>query len=306
MSLLTSLALRRRSVTILAILLALVGGLVTYRSLEVELFPEIEFPNITIVTFYPSANSEAVVRDVTDPIEDAIAGISGVKEVQSISSESRSLVFANFEFGEDMEEAERTIESNLNGVRFPSGVEDPIVGRISNDVFPVLQLSVIGERDIPSLQRLMDDLIVPPIEQVDGVFSVDVLGRVDEQVLVTVDTERLEELGLSMQQVSNAIRDNNLSVPAGDIQNSGTSFAVRTSHEFGSLDDIRNLVVGFERAQAPAPAGAPPGAFVGGPLEGRSITVSDIADVALGTSDAESISPHQRQAESEYRSHQGA
>ena len=288
MSLLTSLALRRRSVTILAILLALVGGLVTYRSLEVELFPEIEFPNITIVTFYPSANPEAVVRDVTDPIENAIAGISGVKEVQSVSSENRSLVFANFEFGEDMEEAERTIESNLNGVRFPSGVEDPIVSRINNDVFPVLQLSVVGERDIPSLQRLMDDLIVPPIEQVDGVFSVDVLGRVDEQVLVTVDIERLEDLGLSMQQVSNAIRDNNLSVPAGDIQNRGTSFAVRTSHEFGSLDDIRNLVVGFE--QSPAPAGAPPGAFLGGPLAGRSITVSDIADVALGTSDAESIS----------------
>ena len=288
MSLLTALALRRRSVTILAILLALVGGLVTYRSLEVELFPEIEFPNITIVTFYPSANPEAVVRDVTDRIEDAITGISGLKEVQSISSENRSLVFANFEFGEDMEKAERTIESNLNGVRFPSGVEDPIISRISNDVFPVLQLSVIGERDIPSLQRLMDDLIVPPIEQVNGVFSVDVLGRVDEQVLITVDTERLEDLGLSMQQVSNAIRDNNLSIPAGDIQNGGTSFAVRTSHEFGSLDDIRNLVIAFE--QAPAPAGSSAGAFVGGPLEGRPITVSDIAEVGLGTSDADSIS----------------
>ncbi len=176
MSFLTGLALKRRSVTILVIILLLVGGVSTFRSLERELFPEIEFPNISIATVYPSANPDAVVRDVTEPIEEAIEGMDGLKDLQSVSSENLSLVLATFEFGEDLEEAERTIESNLNGLDFPAAVEDPYVYRITNDTIPVLNLSVTGDRDIPSLQRILDELIIPRIEQVDGVFNAGIIG----------------------------------------------------------------------------------------------------------------------------------
>ena len=191
MSFLTGIALRRRSVTIMLIILLLVGGVIVYGRLERELFPQIEFPNITILTIYPSANPDAVVRDVTDPIEEAIDGMSGLDDIRSVSSENMSLVIATFEFGEDIVEAERTIVSNLNGIRFPDGVEDPLVSRIANDVFPVIQLSVLGDRDIPSLQRILDDLVLPSIERVPGVFEVNVIGGSYEQVLVTVDTDKL-------------------------------------------------------------------------------------------------------------------
>jgi multidrug efflux pump subunit AcrB len=243
---LTGLALRRRSVTVLIILLLLAAGYFTYRSLERELFPEIEFPNITIVTVYPNANPEAVEREVTEPIEEAVDGMEGLKEIQSTSSENVSIVLLTFEFGEDMEEAERIIESNISGIDFPDDVEEPLVSRISNDTFPVIQLSVTGDRDIPSLQRILDEVIVPQIERVDGVFEVSVQGEVDEQVTITVDTDKLEDLGLSMQQVSNAIQGNNTSFPAGDIDRNGSSFSVRATHELGSLEDIRSLPVGFE------------------------------------------------------------
>ena len=133
MSFLTGIALRRRSVTVMVIILLLVGGVFVYGRLERELLPEIEFPNITILTIYPSANPDAVVRDVTEPIEDAIDGMSGLDEIRSVSSENVSLVTATFEFGEDIVEAERTIVSNINGLRFPDGVEEPIVSRIAND-----------------------------------------------------------------------------------------------------------------------------------------------------------------------------
>ena len=103
MSFLTGLALRRQSVTVLLIIMVLVGGILTYKNLSVELFPEIEFPLITVSTFYPSANPEAVVRDVTDPIENAILGGDGVDGIQSVSSENRSVVIINFTFGIDMD-----------------------------------------------------------------------------------------------------------------------------------------------------------------------------------------------------------
>ena len=288
MSFLTGLALKRRSVTILVIILLLVGGVSTFRSLERELFPEIEFPNISIATVYPSANPDAVVRDVTEPIEEAIEGMDGLKDLQSVSSENLSLVLATFEFGEDLEEAERTIESNLNGLDFPAAVEDPYVYRITNDTIPVLNLSVTGDRDIPSLQRILDELIIPRIEGVDGVFNADIIGEVEEQVVVTVDTDKVEDLGLSLVQVSNALSQNNISFPAGDIDSRGASFPVRTTHEFGSLNEIRNLTIGFENASMPA--GTPPGVRPGGRRGDRAILLSDVAEVTLSTGEATGIS----------------
>ena len=138
MSLLTALALSRRSVTILVIVMLLGAGLYTYRTLPVELFPEIEFPLVTIVTFYPSANPDAVVRDVTEPIESALAGMDGLENIQSTSSENLSLLLANFKFGTDIAEAARTISSRLSGLSFPSGVKEPRVARINQDEFPVM------------------------------------------------------------------------------------------------------------------------------------------------------------------------
>ena len=270
MSFITGLAMRRPTVTILAILLVLAAGVYTFQTLEQELFPEIEFPNITITTTYPSADPDAVVREVTDEIETSIEGMSGLVEIQSTSSDNLSVVIATFEFGEDMEDVERTIRSNLTGIDFPEGVGTPFVSRIANDVFPVLQLSVLGDRDIPSLQKIADDLIVSTIEGVPGVAEVNVLGESEEQVQVTMDVQALEDLDLPASRVAAALSDTNVSIPAGTIDDGATVYSVRTSHRVGSLGEIRDSIVGFESNHA-------------GMLTDRPIRVSDIAEVGIGT-----------------------
>ena len=123
MSFLTKLALRSPSVTVLLAILIIGGGVFTYNRLQVELFPEIEFPLVSIITVYPSANPQAVVRDVTAPIENAMSGVSGLKNVQSVSSESLSFIMANFEFGTDMSAAEITFMPAIMSNRLvnPSG-----------------------------------------------------------------------------------------------------------------------------------------------------------------------------------------
>ena len=188
-----------------------------------------------------------------------------------------------------MKEAERTIQSSLSGIDFPVDVRDPQVTRLNNNTFPVLQLSVKGDRDIPSLQRLVDDLIIPRIDRVDGIFSVDVLGKVDERVTVTVDTDKLEDLGLSMAQVTAAIRNNNSSFPAGEIDQAGSTFPVRATHELGSLQDIREVPVGFESASTDLAGGSvqlQATSFSGN----RPVRLGDIATVELSTAKAASIS----------------
>ncbi|MCH7787322.1 MAG: efflux RND transporter permease subunit, partial [Chloroflexi bacterium] len=236
MSFLTGLALSRRPVTVLIMILVLVGGILTYRSLPVELFPDIEFPLVTVATFYPSASSETVVQDVTLPIENAISSLDGLENIQSTSLENRSIVLANFTFGTDMDEAERIITSNLNNIVFPSGVNAPRVGRINSDSFPAIMLSVLSDREIPELQQIVQTFILPAIESVDGVFSVEVAGGADRQVLIDLDTNKLSETGISVFQVMSALRENNVTLPAGAITEEGQTLTIRISNTFNSLE----------------------------------------------------------------------
>ena len=287
MTFLTRLCLRRSSVTMLVIVLILVSGVYAYNNLQRELFPELEFPNITITTYYPTADPETIAREVTEPIEDAIANMPGLTELESNSQQNISSILATFEFGEDMDEVERTIESNVNALQLPDGVEFTSVSRINNDTFPVMQLSAAGDRDIASLQRILDDSVIPRFEATDGVFRVLVIGRVDERVTVTVNTDKLEELGLSMFQVGEAISSNNVGIPAGNITDNEITYSVRATKQLGSLQEIRDLVVGFEQVALPTDGPPSPG---GTNMRGqRRVLLSDVATVELGTAEARGI-----------------
>ncbi len=134
----TELAIRRRVVTVLSIVLLLAFGVFTYRNMPVELFPEIEFPLITVTAIYPSAGPDAVVRDVTAPIETAMLGIDGIDSVQSVSSGFLAVVSGSFEFGTDMAKAEQALNASLDAIDFPSTVEPPNAARVTPDAFPVL------------------------------------------------------------------------------------------------------------------------------------------------------------------------
>ncbi len=282
MSFITRLALSRRPVTILVVILLFALGVYSYNNLQRELFPAIEFPNIFVTAYYANSDPETIMRDVTEPLEDAISGMTGLQELQSTSTENQSTLTATFDFNVDMKEAERDIESAINGVTLPDDVVT-FVSRINTDTFPVMQLTVSGDSDIPSLQRLVNDVINPRISRVDGVSTIYTLGEVEEQIVISVDADKLEDLGLSMFQLSDAITQNNISLPAGSISARGAIYPVRTTNEFGSIQDIRELSVGFEQTDG--------GSQQPGPISGRRpITVADVAEVELTTADSQRIS----------------
>ena len=281
MSFITRLALRRRPVTVLIMIMLFGLGVYSYINLQRELFPDISFPNVAVNVFSANSDPETMMRDVSEPIEEAIAGLGGLREVSSVSTESRVNLLATFDFGTDMDDAEREVESAVNGTDLPDDVV-VIVSRLTPDAFPVIQFTVSGDDDIPALQRLVNDVINPRLRRVDGVAAIYTFGEIEEQVIVSVDADKLKDLRLSSVQVSNAITQNNISLPAGSITTRGTGYPVRTANEFGSLEDIRQLTVGFEQTDT---------AFPQGPQTGkRSIKVSDVADVELTTADPQRIS----------------
>ena len=281
MSFITRLALRRRPVTVLIMIMLFALGVYSYINLQRELFPAIEFPNVAVSAFTANSDPETLMRDVTEPIEDAISGISGLNEVRSTSSGNRVSILATFDFGTDMDDAEREIESAVNGVNLDDDVFI-LVSRINSDTFPVMQFTVSGDEDIPALQRLVSDVINPRLSRIEGVNTMYTLGEVQEQVIVSVDADKLEDLRLSTFQVSDAIAQNNASLPAGSINTRGTGYPVRTANELGSLDDIRQLTVGFEKTEAGPSQGPQTGK--------RAIKISDVADVELTTADPQRIS----------------
>ena len=270
MNFLTVMALRRPTVAILAIILVLVSGVFAYRSMQVELFPPIEFPLVTVFASYPSAGPDAVVRDVTEPIERAIAGAEGLEAVRSDSSEGRAAVFARYRYGTDMAAAETRVRNSLGGLTFPQGVEPPTVGRFDPDAFPVIEFGVVSDRPLLEVQGLVEDLIVPEIEKLDGVLEVELLGGVERNVAVTPDLAAMEANGVSLFQISSALRENNVTLPAGLLFDGTQAVIAKTTHSLDSVEELNNLVVGSNQS---------------GPVR-----LSDVAAVTFGQGRPSSIS----------------
>ena len=270
MRLITATAINKRSVTVLAIVILLFGGVFAYRSLPVELFPEIDFPLVTVVTAYPSAHPEAVVRDVTAPVERAVSGTQGLESVQSTTFEGNSIVLATFEFGTDMAEAESDIAAAVNGIPFVEGVTEPTVGRFNPDQIPVIQLGVVSDRGVGEVGDVVRSRILPVLSDVDGVMQVQVAGEVERRVQIAVDPDLLLDNRLSLFQVSSTLRENNLTLPAGLVFDSGQAVLVKTTHTLDSVEDIENLVVAVSDS---------------GPVRLR-----DVSEVSLGDAVPTSIS----------------
>ena len=243
MRFITAAAISRRTVTLLAVIILLAGGVFAYNSLQVELFPEIEFPLVVVTTSYPSADPEGVVNDVTAPIERVIEGTEGLESIQSTSFEGNSIVLATFQYGTDMADAESAVQNHVNVLTFPDGVDEPEVGRFDPDQFPVLQFSVITDDGTQIASEFVESRILPELSGIDGILQVLVTGEVEQQVRVSADPDRMLANDVALPQIAAALGENNVTLPAGLVFREGGSMPVKTIHILGSVEEVRNLAV---------------------------------------------------------------
>ena len=284
MTFLTNLALRRKPVTIMAMVLLLAAGVFSYNELQQELFPEISFSIIYVVTTYQQGDPNTVAADVTSKVEDVIDGMPGLEKTSSISTSAMSLVTANFRPGEDVEDAEEEIKSQVSGLQLPDEAGEPYVLRLTSDIFPIMWLSVSGDRDIPALQRVIDDQILPRLEGVDGVYDVNVEGGVEERVSVIVDPDRTDEYGLTIQDVYGAIAGNSVDLSAGTLDQGDRTIGLRTYRGYSDLESIAEVPVDYRHAatglEVPASANG----------SGSAVLVSDVAEVQVDTPGSATVS----------------
>jgi len=227
-------------------LMALGFGLFSLARLKLDLFPDITFPVIAVITRYTGAGPFDMETVVTRPIESGVLSVDGVKRVTSSSRNGISFVLMEFDWGKDMDQAETDVRRALEWVEgiLPDDATKPLVFAFDPSQMPIMFMAV-GSRslDEAELRQLCLDQVSPRLERVAGVAAVDVIGGLERQIRVDVDPRALASYNLPIDAVVNALRGGNVQVPGGLIRDGRTSFNVRTFGEFRSLEEIQNAVV---------------------------------------------------------------
>lgn len=249
---LSEIALAKRNVVLLLAVALFFGGLSSWSNLKQELLPDIELPVITVVAPYPGAGASDVAEQVTKPIERAISGVPRLERLQSTSANSIALVVAQFSFGTDVKATKATIEENVAAAGLPATVS-PQVSALNINAAPVIvaAIAATSEDGLEAAATIARREIVPAVLALDGVASVDLTGGTEEQVVVTLDPDKLVAAGVSVGQVVGLLQANNLTIPSGQLRVDGERITVSTLGRFASLDELRNLVVGVRPAGPP-------------------------------------------------------
>ncbi len=288
MSYLSRLSLANRSIVALATIAILLFGAVAIPSLKEDLYPSLSFPAISIIAQYNGASPSIVEQDVTDPLEQSIQGVQGIQQTSSTSSEGSSSIIVEYNYGTDLTTASQTLTQQIAKVQasLPSGVTPQVeTFDISNQ--PVIQLAVTSTQDNATLATNLQNIVVPALQGINGVASVNVTGERNQIVTVTLDATKLKNEGLTTTQVQAALEADNTIVPAGELNTNGQSLAIRVGNTLGSLNDLKNLIVGEHSSQQSAICSELSAAAA----SGRALSSSEAAAEASCASAAASATP---------------
>ncbi len=252
----------RRPISVLTCVLAVaVFGLLAAQRLPTALLPDLSYPTLTIQTRYPDAAPTSVEQLVTQPLEESVGVIPGLRSLRSVSRAGLSEVVLEFDWDEDMDLAALEVRERLGLASLPDESEPPRVLRYDPGLEPMLRVALRG-RPLDELTELADRWLEPRLTAVDGVAAVKLRGARKAEVLVEADPERLANHGLTFLDLETALRSEDVNLPGGTLQDYGAVYLVRTLHELRDLETIRQTLI---REQG-----------------GRKIRVGDVANVHRG------------------------
>jgi HAE1 family hydrophobic/amphiphilic exporter-1 len=253
------------------ILALIVLGLFSYLKLNVDQFPDVDIPYVTVTTVLRGAGPEQIETDVTKKIEDAVNPVAGLDHIQSTSQEGLSIVIIQFKLEVDGRVAAQEVREKVSAARanLPTEIEDPVITRYDPASLPIMQLTVSGNRSEKDITTYTKDVIKKRLENVPGVGSVNLVGGDEREIEVEVDAARLRGYNLSIQDVVQGVAMANQEVPAGNLVQGPRQLLLRTMGKFTSVDDFNNVIV------------ASPG--------GKPVHLADIATVSDGVKERTSF-----------------
>ncbi len=236
---------KRPVLTFVIFFIVVVLGVVSLSRLSIDLMPEITYPAISVITDYGNVGPQEMEELVTRPIEEALAAVQGVEEINSTSTEGRSMVRVSFAWGTDLDVAANDIRDRIDRAlgRLPEDIERPMIRKFDLSAFPILIMGVSSNMNPLDLRELVENQVKYRLERTPGVAAVDIWGGLYREVHVDLHAAQLKALGLSTEDVLAALHNENRNIPAGLYDKGSMEVLMRTQGEFQSLDEIANTVV---------------------------------------------------------------
>jgi len=263
----------RRPVTVIMFFCALAAmGLLAFSRLPIQRFPTISFPSVSITVVYPGASPQDVEALVTKPLENAVIGINGIDSIESTSVQGRSRLQLNFVEGVDVNAAAIDVGRKVNEVRgkLPAAAQAPSISKADVNAAPIMNIAFSSETlDLVTLTTVITEQIQPVIQSINGVADVSITGGATRQIQVRVDPAKLRAYGLSLQQVQNALANQNVGLPGGTIRTDSLVFNTRTLALAQQASQLGSIIIN-------APAGTAPNTPIPG---GTGLRLRDVAEV---------------------------
>lgn len=262
------------AVWMLFLAIVLLGG-ISYARLPIDLLPDVSYPRLVIYTLYEEVAPAEVERRITEPIEGAAAAVPGVERVTSTSRYGVSLVTLRFAWGTDMDFAMLNVRERMDNVResLPETVGRPTILRVDPESDPIMTLSVSGGEDLWQTKELSETVVRRRLEQLDGVAQAAVTGGLDREIRVEVEPRLLDSYGLTIEQISRALDQANVSAPGGTILQGRYRYPLRTLGEFQTVDEIGDVVIARQTVESGV----------------RVVRLSDVGRVVDGFAEREAI-----------------
>jgi HAE1 family hydrophobic/amphiphilic exporter-1 len=237
--------IRRPVLATMLVAALVVLGLFSYRSLGVDLFPDIDFPIITVTTTLQGAGVEEMETGVTKVLEEAINAIDGIEELRSTTREGVSSIIVSFVLEKSRETAAQDVRDKVGSVlaQLPSGTDSPVIDKFDVDAVPVLGIAVSGRRSFREVTELARRQVKEVLETLQGVGQVSLLGGHERAINVYVDPDRLTAQGVAIDQVRAAIQAQNVELPGGRLDQTRRELAVRTLGRIEAVRDFDDLIV---------------------------------------------------------------
>jgi HAE1 family hydrophobic/amphiphilic exporter-1 len=266
-------AIERPIAVIAAVLMVVMFGVVALESIPIQLAPDVNRPVITVKTNWPGAAPAEVEREITNRQEEEMAGLEGLREITGRAEQGRSRVTLEFAVGSNMDRALLLVANRLDRVTgYPDEADEPSLDTAGSEDSPIAWF-IVGraegnERPVHEFGDFVEDVIQDQIERVPGVSRVNVFGGSEREIHVTVEPQLLARYGLTVSEITQAMRSANASISAGEVDEGKRRYVVRTEGELNRLEDIRKVVLRSSKD----------------PATGRlaRVTVDDVAEVTFG------------------------
>ncbi|MBS0227769.1 MAG: efflux RND transporter permease subunit [Proteobacteria bacterium] len=250
----------RRRVTVAMMTVTLVlFGLLALNALKVNLLPDLSYPTLTVRTDYPGAAPAEVETLISQPAEEALGVVKGLRRLKSISRTGQSDVVLEFAWGTDMEQASLDVRDKMESLQFPLDAKPPVLLRFNPSTQPIMRLALSTSqagssedelRRLGELRRYADEDLKRRLEPVTGVAAVKVGGGLEDEVQVDIDQGRLAQLGLSIDSVISRLQQENVNISGGRLEEGSQRYLVRTVNQFANVDEIRNMLLTTQAAAA--------------------------------------------------------